>query len=88
MQTYLLLLSLFISAIFVAKRHTKYFFARRRKIISSIFYKKFAEPAFAQQKKLQPQLKPFLLFNICLHQQCICKIFLLSIFIVRSALMA
>lgn len=37
---------------------------------------------------LQAQLKPFLLFNICLQQQCICIIFLLSIFILRSALMA
>ncbi len=88
MQTYLLLLSLFISAIFIAKRHTKYFSARRRKIISSIFYKKFAEPAFAQQKKLQPQLKPFLLFNIYFQWQCICQIVVLIVFIGLSTLMA
>lgn len=65
MQTCLLLLSLFISAIFVAKRHTKEVFFRKKKQNNiHHFYKKFVEPAFAQQKKLQPQLKPFLLFTI------------------------
>lgn len=51
MQTCLLLLSLFIFAIFVAKRHAKkVFFLRKRKKNNSqyLFIRSVAEPAFAQ----------------------------------------
>lgn len=51
MQTCLLLLSLFISAIFVAKRHAKkVFILRKRKKDNSqyLFIRSVSKPAFAQ----------------------------------------